>query len=465
MMRRERILFFVLLISLMLCGCKSKEERFELTGYMGHSVWSFERGTKAKLEKEGTSVYLKTNVFQVMTENGKINAVTILKDANDYTICQVKLGMERSKAQTELEKKFGKPISETAGDTGNSITDCYVDGDRKVYISFDADKKTVTGMSCYLMDSKEREEAGVKKSNAGALMAVIGSNRVYYNEAMVYLKSAQEKYQQEYGNAVWKADILGNGSNFGSLMKDEVIKQITELKVICDKAAEIEISLDESELADARTYAKEHYDGLKAKDIDKYLVTKKLLEKVYADNMLANKVFEKETINVDNRVPDSKAKQITVQDIFIRGVNYDLKGKKTELTAEEKEKAYDKVKDLLKQAKETDDFYALAQEASQSDVIEYTFGRGEGPKEYGAAFENASFTLRTGQVSDIITTDKGWHILYCKSDFNKDATNRVKEKIIEQRREDMFSGLYSKWADKYDIVVNRAAWDAILLED
>ena len=64
-------------------------------------------------------------------------------------------------------------------------------------------------------------------------------------------------------------------------------------------------------------------------------------------------------------------------------------------------------------------------------------------------------------MSDLIKTDYGWHILYCVSDFNEDATTQVKEKIIEQRRTKMFADLYTKWSADYDVVVNTAAWNAV----
>jgi foldase protein PrsA len=249
------------------------------------------------------------------------------------------------------------------------------------------------------------------------------------------------------------------------MLKDEVIKQITELKVIRKKAEELGITLTEEETAEAKSYAKEHYNGLTTQDINKYLITEDLLERVYEDNLLADKVFEKETINVATDVPDADAKQITIQDILIYSVDIDDQGNKTPFSTEDKAEAYDKARNLLEQAKTTDDFYSLAEANSQADQIEYTFGKGQGPKEFSAAFEQAAFTLKTGQVSDIISTDYGWHILYCVSDFNQDATTRVKEAIIEQRRNDMFTQLYSEWSSKFDVVVNTEAWDAVPFED
>ncbi|MDD3240837.1 MAG: peptidylprolyl isomerase, partial [Lachnospira sp.] len=112
----------------------------------------------------------------------------------------------------------------------------------------------------------------------------------------------------------------------------------------------------------------------------------------------------------------------------------------------------------------TDDFYSLAESNSEADTIEYTFGRSQGPKEYNSSFEQAAFTLKTGQVSGIITTDYGWHILYCVSDFNEDATIQVKESIIEERRNELFAELYTEWSSKYDVVINSEAWESVLFD-
>jgi foldase protein PrsA len=195
------------------------------------------------------------------------------------------------------------------------------------------------------------------------------------------------------------------------------------------------------------------------------LITEELLRKVYADNLLAEKAFETLTINVDTNVSDMEAKQITVQQLLIYGCDFDASGNQHELSGEEKAAAYEKVRNLWEQAKTTDDFYSLAEANSESDTIEYTFGRGQGPKEFSPSFEQAAFTLKTGQVSDIITTDYGWHIIYCKSDNNEDATIQRKEEIIDQRRSELFAKLYGEWTTNYDVVVNSEAWDAITYSD
>lgn len=464
-MKKRGMIILSMLLLMLLSACRAGGERYELTNYIGKSVSSFERKSGASLEKQSSGIYTMEGVLQVMAPDKNVTAITLLENAGEYTVFGVSMGMNKADADVLLQDSFGKEIAKTINSEKNSVTYSYLKDDKELYISYDIDKETVVELSYYLVEvSKEENSDSTEQLNAGELIAMIGDTRVYYNEAMVYLKSAQEKYEKEYGSDIWDADILGNGENFGSMIKDEVMKQITELKVIRAKAEEMDISLSEDELADANSYAKEHFEGLSEEDISKYLVTEELLRQVYADNLLADKVFETKTINVDTNVSDLDAKQITVQQILIYNVDFDAEGNKIERTAEEKKEAYEKVQGLLEQAKTTDDFYALAEANSEAETIEYTFGRGQGPEEYSDAFEQATFTLKTGELSDIISTDYGWHILYCVSDFNEDATTQVKENIIEERRNELFAELYSEWSAGYDVVINSEAWDTISFE-
>ncbi len=455
----------VVLLLTLLTACRSAADRNELTNYIGKSVSTFERRSGTKLEQQGTGVYKMENVVQVMAPDKAVNAITLLNGAGEYSVFGIRIGTSRAEVDGLLADIMGKEIAKTVNQEKNTVTYTYLKNDKELYITYDAEKDTVTELAYYVMDgSKEPTPVQEEPTNSGELMLMVGDSKVYYNEAMVYLKSAQENYETDYGNSIWQADILGNGDTFGNLIKDEVIQQITEIKIIRAEAEKEGITLTEEELADANAYAKEHYKGLTSQDIDKYLITEELLRQIYADNLLAEKIFESKTINVDTEVSDLEARQITVQQLLIYSVDYDDQGKAVPLSAEEKAAAYEKVQSLLEQAKTTDNFYALAETNTESDQIEYTFGRGQGPEEFSASFEQAAFTLKTGQVSNIVTTDYGWHILYCVSDNNVDATIQKKEEIIDGRRSELFADLYATWTENYDVIVNSEAWDTISFE-
>jgi parvulin-like peptidyl-prolyl isomerase len=89
--------------------------------------------------------------------------------------------------------------------------------------------------------------------------------------------------------------------------------------------------------------------------------------------------------------------------------------------------------DLLKRAKGGEDFGKLAKEYSEDPGSkekggEYTFPRGQMVPE----FESAAFSLNTNQVSDIVNTSFGYHIikLYEKLPARKEAFNGLETKTI-----------------------------------
>ncbi len=463
-LRRLGIAVLSLIMLMSLTACKPGEERYELSNYMGKSVSSFERKSVTKLEEQSSGVYIMEGVVQVLVPDKKVTSITLLKDAGKYTLFGVTIGMTKTAVEKLLADSFGKETSKSTDSGNNTVIYSYLKEEKQLYITYDRDSKKVVAASYYKISGTQPSTAAASDTeDSGETMLMIGDTRVYYNEAMVYLKLAQDKYEADYGSGIWEADILGNGATFGSMIKQEVINQITELKVISAEAYQQDIALTEEEQADANSYAKEQYKSFSKEELQQYHITEKLLQQVYYDNLLANKMFEKLTINVDNNVPDEDAKQITVQDIFIQNYNLDSEGDQVALSKEDKEAAYEKVQSLLVQAKETEDFKALAEENSQAEEIEYTFGKEGGPKAFGDEFEKAALALKTGELSTIVTTTSGWHIIYCVSDFNEDATTQVKEEIIEQRRNDMFSELYSEWSANYKVVVNQEAWDAISL--
>lgn len=449
---------------MLLSACKGGTERNELTNYIGKSVSTFERKSGIDLSELSSGVYQKEEVIQVMTSGKEVSAITLLEKAEKYKVFGVTIGMKKEEADGLLVDNVGTEIAKKFNADQSTVTYSYLKNDNELYITYNSEQETVIEISYYKSAAPKQEEDDTSVSS-GNLMVSIGDTRVYYNEAMVYLRLAQEKYEKEYGKGIWQADILGNGNTFGSMLKEEVIHQLTELKIIKAEALKKEIILTEEELAEAASYAKDHFESLSQEEIDQYLITKELLAQVYADNLLASKLFEMETINVDNNVPEAAAKQITVQDIVVYSSHFDLKGNKVTLSEEEKADAYEKIQNLAEQVKETTDFLSLAETNSEADIIEYTFGKGEAPKEYGDVFEQAAFQLKTGEVSDIIETENGWHIIYCVSDYNEDATIQVKERIIGERRNEMFMEIFSEWSEDYDVVINEEAWNKISFED
>ena len=110
-----------------------------------------------------------------------------------------------------------------------------------------------------------------------------------------------------------------------------------------------------------------------------------------------------------------------------------------ELTPEQQKAQLDLANALLKRARAGEDFGKLAKEFSQDPGSkerggEYTFPRGQMAME----FETAAFAMRAGQISDVVTTKFGHHIIKVleRIPAKKVEFEKVKDRIRESLQQE-----------------------------
>jgi foldase protein PrsA len=307
-------------------------------------------------------------------------------------------------------------------------------------------------------NEKETDEKGTETDNKlfGKEVVSVGNKKILYSEAMAYFKSFQTQMEAQYGSEIWGYDF-GGGQTFEELAKQDIMNMMVQNKIISEKADKFNVSISEDEEAEIKEYTTKFLAGITEEDKAAYGITEEIVTNILKDDLLKQKVYEAATLDVDTDVSDEEAKQITIQHLLVKTQKTDESGKTVDFTEEEKAEARKKAEKLLKEAKETDDFNKLAEANTDDSSVEYTFGKGEMVK----PFEEAAFAMKPGEVSDIVETDYGFHILYCVSDFNEDATQEQKEEIISNRQSDAFQKLYEEWNKDTDVKVNNEIWDSL----
>jgi len=292
----------------------------------------------------------------------------------------------------------------------------------------------------------------------GKTVLTVNNLTVSYEEAVLYFQSRKEEIEDLYGKDVWSLVVDKDGTTYEQLLKDSVYEEIEYLTLVCSKAEELGITLSEDELLDADEFTADFISNFSQEALDYYDVNKEVVNKIYRDNMLANKIYESLTLNVDTEVSDELARQSVFQYILVGKYGYDANGNRIEYTKEQLEEAKDHAYKLREEALDAKNFHDFAAANSDDEnEVEITVGKGDMKEE----LEKVAFALDEGEISDVIDTEDGYFIFRCVSLLDRNATDSKKEDIIIARQEEAFDVEYSKWQEEKEVKLNKEIWNSI----
>lgn len=274
-------------------------------------------------------------------------------------------------------------------------------------------------------------------------------------EIMVYLTNIQNRYESVYGTEIWDTNV--DGVTLEQNVKDIALAQIARIKTMNLMAKQYEVELSDEEKAQVENAANTYYSSLNDTEVEQMGVTEKTISELYTEFALAEKVYQYTIKDINPEISDDEARTITVQHILIKTYALDGTGKKIEYTEQAKRDAYEEACEVLKLAKEGEDFDELIRRYSEDDKSTYSFGKGE----MSEAFETAAFNLGKDEISDIVETEFGYHIIKCLNTFNKDETDANKIKIVDQRRAEAFGQEYDAYVATLTRNLNEELWDSV----
>ena len=184
----------------------------------------------------------------------------------------------------------------------------------------------------------------------------------------------------------------------------------------------------------------------------------KVVEKLYTEYALANKVYLQITGAVDPEISDDEARTVSIQRIAFYKWKKNAEGVREELDASEKNALYLKACEVRKLACEPDqDFAELAGKYSDDHTLNYSIGK----EDVDEAAAQVIFNLETREVSEVIETDKGYYIVKCISTFDKSKTEENKKKLIEKRKVEAFGEEYEAFLDPLVRRINESVWNEV----
>lgn len=276
-------------------------------------------------------------------------------------------------------------------------------------------------------------------------------------EMMVYLTTTQSRYEKVYGERIWDTNL--EGVTLEENMKDMVLAQLSQIKAMNLLATQEQVELNPEEKSKVKEAAEAFYETLSKEERKVLGVDKDLIERLYREYAIANKVYYHIIKDVNPEVSDDEARTITVDHILIKTYSLDENNEKVEYDSEKKHEAFLRAQEVLAKAQGGVSFDSLIATYNEDNQSQYSFRKGE----MNIGFETTAFNLGKGEISDIVETEYGYHIIKCITTFNREETDANKIVIVEKKREEIFEDRYSQFATNLTKAVNEDLWEEIAL--
>lgn len=119
----------------------------------------------------------------------------------------------------------------------------------------------------------------------------VGELDVDYGDVLFYIYQAKQKYEKKFTSSVWDV-TLENGDSFEEYAKKELLREMTEVEVICTKACSSGVKLTEEEQAEAENKASAFLTTVTAEDKELYGFKEGRVKDIYRNHALVNKMYE-----------------------------------------------------------------------------------------------------------------------------------------------------------------------------
>jgi len=275
------------------------------------------------------------------------------------------------------------------------------------------------------------------------------------SEVLVYLVNCENQYSEVFGPDIWNKPI--GDTTLEGRYKETVLARIAQIKSMTLLAKQYNIELDEEEEKKVSMAAIDYFANITEQDKVAMECDVDTITNLYHDFALANKLYDYITADVNPEISDDEARTITVEGILVKTYSVDDYGIRHEFSTDEKKSAYQRILTAKTLLDEGAEFELIAQEYNEDTQNTYSFGRGVMPEVY----EETAFSLSNDEISDIIETEYGYHIIKCITTFNKDETQANKGAIVEQRKQEAFDAAYDAFVVNLTSRLNEPLWSSI----
>lgn len=286
----------------------------------------------------------------------------------------------------------------------------------------------------------------------------------YFNKTLVKM-SEDNGFEQLFGPAIWDKEIEA-GKTFRQKFEEQVIDIIVTQELIYQEAekngllaSEEEVNQEYKAYTEILTQDPQYKEAMEKNNIDEDFVRESLKKTItyskYVQSILDSiEITEEEIKNYyEKNLDNFKTDEVSAKHILISTKADDG----SDLTDAQKEEKLKLAQSILDKISKGESFEDLAKEYSNDPGSAQNGGSlGYFPRGVMVSeFEEAAFALKVGEVSNIIETVFGYHII--KVEDKKSSTTSLedaKESIISELEHAKYSEKIKEIMDKSKTVLN-----------
>lgn len=299
--------------------------------------------------------------------------------------------------------------------------------------------------------SKDSEEEG-------DIVFTFAKNPITLGEVYVYAETVKEDYEATYGKDVWNMTIKladGTEENMEVVTRKDIIDTIVRVKVLNAISKNYGIELTDAEITAEKNKADIFFNRLTDDQLDKMQITENLVENVFCENLLAQRVYEKLVDDAGIEISDEEARETTFYDMFFAFYSEDEDKNLSEITDIKKQEQYNKALQAYKTlvspvSEESGNIESLAAYYNLEYSRYYTMTPKEIKEQYGEDIYEDLYQLEDGSYSLIIETEYGYHLFYMKYLTDPEATAARKKELTIDAEERFFASKFPSWQRTVD---------------
>ena len=274
-------------------------------------------------------------------------------------------------------------------------------------------------------------------------------------EMLVYIANIAGEYVDVYGRDIFEASV--EGETLGENVKQLALAKLSQVKVINLLALDRGVEPTEELLSVINEATDEYLESISEEELSRYQIDRDKIYDMYYEYGMSKLMYSTIIKDINPEISDDEARTITVEHILLKTFDIDENGNRVELDSFTKEEKKRLAEELVQRIEGGENFETLAAEYSEDENLTYAFGKGE----MDAVFENAAFNLSSGEVSGVVETEFGYHIIKCISTFNREITDENKVKILKNRRDQAFRDIYDDFEENVSRELNDRVFDSL----